>query len=67
MCIRDSLDSALDVHKAALRAGDRAADDEHVQVRVDLDDVEVLHGDLLNAHLACADLTLEDTGRIRCV
>ena len=43
------------IHNAALRAGDRAADDDHVELFVDLDDVEVLDRDLLNAHLACAD------------
>ena len=35
------LDSVLDINDAALRAGDRAANGDEVQLRIDLDNVEV--------------------------
>ena len=35
-----------------------------IQLGIDLDDVQILDGDLIAAHLAGADLALEDTGGI---
>ncbi len=58
------LGSALDVHDAALGAGDGAADSDHVQFGIDLDNVEVLHSDLVNAHVAGLMLARHDAGRI---
>lgn len=40
------LNGALDINNAALRAGDRAAHNDHVELGIDLDHVEVLDGDL---------------------
>ena len=48
-----------------LRAGDGAADDDHVQFGIDLDDVKVLHRDLLGAHVTGADLAGKDAAGIR--
>ena len=60
LCL-EVLDGVLDVDNAALRAGNRTANDDHVEFVVNLDDVEVLNRDLLNAHLACAMMALENT------
>ena len=57
-----SLDSVADVDQTALGAGDGAADDDHVQLCINLNDFQILDGDLLIAHLAGADLAGEDTG-----
>ena len=43
---------------------ERAADDEHVELGVDLDDLKVLDGDSLHTVLARADLALEDTAGV---
>ena len=59
------LDGVLDIHDAALGAGDRAANGDHVQLGVDLDDVEVLDGDLVNAHVAGLLLAREDAAGVR--
>ena len=59
------LDRALDQHQTALGAGDGAADSDQVQLGIDLDDVQVLDGDLVTAHLAGADVALEDAAGIR--
>ena len=58
------LDSGPDGYQAALGAGNRAADNQHVQLGIDLDHAQVLDGDLLDAHLAGADLALEDLGGV---
>ena len=42
----------------------RAADDEHVELGIDLDDLKVLDGDSLHTVLAGADLALEDTAGV---
>ena len=55
----DGLDGVLQIHDAALGAGDRAANNDHVELGVDLDDDEVLNSGLLIAHLAGADVALE--------
>ena len=47
-----------------LGAGDGAAHGDDAQLGVHLDHVQVHDGDLLVAHLAGADLALEDAGRI---
>ncbi len=54
------LNGGLDEHETALGAGNGAADREHVQLGVNLHNAQVLDSDLLNAHLAGADLALED-------
>ena len=56
------LDGVADIDQTALGAGDGAADDDHVQLCINLNDLQVLDGDLLVAHLTSADLTGEDTG-----
>ena len=58
------LNGGLDEHQPALGAGDGAADRDHVQLRIDLHDVQVLDGHLVAAHLAGADLALEDTAGV---
>ena len=58
----DGLDGVLQVHDAALGAGNRAANNDHVELRIDLDHDEVLNSGLLIAHLAGADVALEDAG-----
>lgn len=58
------LNGALDEDQTALRTGNGAPDGDEVQICVHLDDVQILDGDLVNTHLACADLALEDTGGI---
>ena len=50
--------------RTAIRFGNGAADGDQVQLGVDLDDVKVLHGDLLHAHVACLLLAREDAGGI---
>ena len=52
------------MHHAALGTGDRATHGDDAQLRVHLDHVQIHDSDLLVAHLAGADLTLEDTGGI---
>jgi len=54
-----SLDGGLDVDDAALGAGDCAADHQHVQLGVNLHDVQILDGDLIDAHMAGADVARE--------
>jgi hypothetical protein len=46
------LHGAADEDDAAVRAGDRATDQDEVALGVDLDDLEVLHGDALATHAA---------------
>ena len=58
------LDRGLDGHEAALGAGDRAADHQHVQLGVDLDDAQVLDSHLLHAHVAGADGAFDDLGHV---
>ena len=58
------LDGGLDEHQTALGAGDGTADRDLVQFGIDLDDVQVLDGHLVAAHLTCADLALENTAGI---
>ena len=58
------LDSGLDEDQAALGAGNGAANSDEVQLGIDLDHIQVLDGDLIAAHLASTDLTLEDAGGI---
>ena len=58
------LDRGLDGHEAALGAGDRTADHQHVQLGVDLDDAQVLDSHLLHAHVAGADGALDDLGHV---
>ncbi len=58
------LDRVLHGDEAVLWAGNGAADDEHIQLRIDLDDLKVLDGDGLAAHLARAAGALEDTAGI---
>ena len=58
------LDGGLHGDEAALGTGNRAADDEHVELGVDLDDLKVLDGDSLHTVLAGADLALEDTAGV---
>ena len=54
------LDAIADINDAALGAGNGAAHSDEIQLGIDLDDVQVLDGDLVAAHLAGADLTLEN-------
>ena len=61
---RLGLDSVLEIHDPALGAGDRAADGDHIQLGIDLDDVEVLNGDLIDAHVAGLLLAREDAAGI---
>ena len=59
------LDSALDGHKTALGAGNRAADHQHVQLGVHLDNLQVLHSHLLNAHVTRAIAPLHNAAGSR--
>ena len=54
----------LDIHDAALGAGDGAADRDHVELGIDLHDVQILDGDLVNTHVASLLLARENAGRI---
>ena len=58
------LNGALDGHQTALGAGNGAADDQHVQLGVNLHNGQVLDSHLIHAHVAGADFALEDTGGI---
>src|SRR5699024_8089711 len=58
------LDRALDGDQTALGAGNGTADNQHVQLVVNLHNAQVLDRDLIDTHVAGADLALEDTGRI---
>ena len=57
------LDGVLQHNQAALGAGDCAADHDHVQLSVDLYNIQILHSNLIYAHLTGANLALVDTGR----
>src|SRR4051812_43785643 len=57
-----ALGIGADLHEAVLGAGDRAADEQEVVPRIDLDDLEALLGDALVAHLAGAADALHHAG-----
>ena len=60
----DVLDGVLNVDNAALRTGDSAANNEHIQLGINFNNFKVLNSYLLAAHMTCADLAREDAGGI---
>src|SRR5262244_3211373 len=58
---------ALDDHHAALRAGNRAFDEEQIILGPDLDDFQVLHRNALVAPMTGHALAFEDAPRVRAV